>query len=78
MYLEIRRAWHAKILLLMIQYSRASFLHLAVIGTLIPHKKKAVIRLVTSAMIAGNTACFITAAIAGLFYQSNPDASDFP
>ena len=49
------------------------FLPLAVISTLIPHKKKAVVRLVTSAMIAGNTACFITAAIAGLFYQSNID-----
>ena len=52
------------------------FLPLAVISTLIPHKKKSVVRLVTSAMIAGNTACFITAAIAGLFYQSNVDTTN--
>ena len=32
----------------------------AVLGTLIPHKKRWVTKLVSSACIAGNTACFLT------------------
>ncbi|KAL7546782.1 hypothetical protein ACHAWF_010114 [Thalassiosira exigua] len=42
----------------------------AVFGSLLPQsKKKWVPRLALSACVAGNTACFMTAAIAGLFYQ---------
>lgn len=42
----------------------------AVLGTVIPARKKDITRLVTSAMFAGNTAAFMTACVAGLFYSS--------
>jgi nucleoside transporter len=47
-----------------------------VLSSLVPGKKKVIIKLVTSAMIAGNTACFMTACIAGLFYDASLDAKD--
>merc|ERR1712151_181332 len=34
-----------------------------------PNKEKSISKLALSAMVAGNTACFITACIAGLFYE---------
>lgn len=36
-----------------------------------PSMKPIITKLVTSAMIAGNTACFMTACVAGLFYSAN-------
>ncbi len=44
----------------------------AVLSSLTEPKMKPIItKLVTSAMIAGNTACFMTACVAGLFYSSS-------
>jgi pyrimidine nucleoside transport protein len=43
----------------------------AVLGTLMPpERKKDITKLVTSAMFAGNTAAFMTACVAGLFYSA--------
>ena len=40
-----------------------------ILSTLMPRSKKAnILRLVVSAMISGNTVCFMTACVAGLFY----------
>ncbi|EJK71558.1 hypothetical protein THAOC_06985 [Thalassiosira oceanica] len=50
----------------------------AVVGTMIPNKKHWVTKLVSSAMIAGNMACFMTAAIAGLFYTEKIQEDDNP
>ena len=41
-----------------------------------PSMKPIITRLVTSAMIAGNTACFMTACVAGLFYSPTDGANN--
>lgn len=41
----------------------------AVLGTIMPERKSDITKLVTSAMFAGNTAAFMTACVAGLFYS---------
>jgi len=50
----------------------------AVVGTMIPNKKHWVTKLASSAMIAGNTACLMTAAIAGLFYSAEVHVNNNP
>jgi CNT family concentrative nucleoside transporter len=40
-----------------------------VLSSLVPEKREVLNKLVTSAMFAGNAACFMTACIAGLFYR---------
>ncbi len=42
---------------------------------LAPNKAENLAKLVTSAMIAGNTACFMTASIAGIFYEPSQKLS---
>ncbi len=43
---------------------------LAGLSTLAPNQEKKLAKLVVSAMIAGNTACLMTACVAGIFYES--------
>lgn len=60
-------------------YALCGFSNIASIGVSVavlssltePRMKPIIVRLVTSAMIAGNTACFMTACVAGLFYTSS-------
>ena len=47
---------------------------IGVFNNLVPTKKRSVTKLAFSSMVAGNTACFMTAAIAGLFYDPSLDA----
>ncbi|XP_033762017.1 solute carrier family 28 member 3-like isoform X2 [Pecten maximus] len=44
---------------------------LGALGAMAPTRKSDLSRLVVTAMIAGNVACFMTASIAGLFYEGN-------
>nr|AKN21618.1 slc28a-3 [Schmidtea mediterranea] len=42
---------------------------LSSLGTMIPHRRSDLSKMIIRAMIAGNIACFLTACIAGLFYK---------
>ncbi|BFY97092.1 hypothetical protein BsWGS_00132 [Bradybaena similaris] len=44
---------------------------LGALGAMAPHRKSDMSKIVFRAMVAGNIACFVTACIAGLFYQDD-------